>query len=132
MAIAPWHCLDAVLDGNNTNNLTPFEKKHGCKLWEAFSKQPRMGKMFYDAMAAETMALIPAVIKVWQATFQRTGSLVDVGGAMGIGASSIAAEFPHAKCSVLDRPDVVAVAQLAGCPNVGFPPRRHVHVHTPC
>ncbi|XXG86127.1 hypothetical protein AAC387_Pa11g1083 [Persea americana] len=96
MAIAPWHCIDAALDGNKNNNLTPFEKKHGCKLWEAFSKQPRMGKMFYDAMKAETMALIPAVIKVCQATFQRTGSLVDVGGAMGIGASSIAAEFPHA------------------------------------
>ncbi|KAJ8624672.1 hypothetical protein MRB53_033202 [Persea americana] len=118
-AISPWHFLDVALDGNN-KNLTPFEKKHGSKLWEAFSKQPMMGMMFYEAMKAETMALIPGVIKVCEGTFQRIGSLIDVGGATGIGASSIAAEFPHVKCSVLDRPDVVALAKFAGCPNVEF------------
>lgn len=113
--MSPWHRLDLALDGNN-KNFTPFEKMHGCNLWEAFSRQPMLGKRFQDCMAVETEVMIPGVIKACEGAFQRIGSIVDVGSGTGIAAARIAAEFPHVNCSILDRPDVVA--SIVDCPNV--------------
>uniref|UniRef100_A0A804LL48 Benzoxazinone synthesis11 n=1 Tax=Zea mays TaxID=4577 RepID=A0A804LL48_MAIZE len=69
-------------------------------------------------MAADSRFLMPIVLRECGETFRGIDSLVDVGGGHGGAAATIAAAFPHLKCSVLDLPHVVAGAPSDG--NVQF------------
>nr|CAB3500574.1 unnamed protein product [Digitaria exilis] len=62
-------------------------------------------------MAADTAFLMPIVLEECGGeVFRGLTSLVDVAGGLGGAAAAIAAAFPDLKCTVLDRPQVVAKA----------------------
>ncbi|KAJ4789039.1 O-methyltransferase [Rhynchospora pubera] len=89
------------------NKQTPFEMAHGCRLWEMASENSRLNESFNSSMASTTSLFTNVIIKSGGDIFKGIESLVDVGGGIGKVAKSIASNFPHVKCTVLDLPHVV-------------------------
>ncbi|XP_015873350.3 trans-resveratrol di-O-methyltransferase [Ziziphus jujuba] len=86
---------------------TPFESAHGMQFWEYADHNPAYNSLFNEAMACDS-EMLNLVIKDCKPVFQGLGSLVDVGGGTGKFARIITETFPQLKCTVLDRPHVVA------------------------
>ncbi|KAL5998811.1 hypothetical protein ACLOJK_009759 [Asimina triloba] len=63
-----------------------------------------------DGMASDTRLLMNVVVRECGDAFQGLRSLVYVGRNTGASTETIANAFPRVKCSVLDRPRVVASA----------------------
>lgn len=61
-------------------------------------------------MVADSRFLMPIMLRECGEVFRGIDSLVDVAGGHGGATATIAAAFPHIKCSVLDLPHVVAGA----------------------
>jgi hypothetical protein len=91
--------------------LSPFALAYsGVTIWERAERDATTTFPFDDAMASDTSFLMPIVLKDCGEVFHGLTSLVDVAGGLGGAAASIKAAFPDMKCTVLDRPQVVAKA----------------------
>ncbi|XP_075647226.1 desmethylxanthohumol 6'-O-methyltransferase-like [Castanea sativa] len=114
--LAPWHCLSqCVIEGG-----TPFEKAHGCEVWDFASKNPNFNKIFNDAMACTAKIVIGVVLEEYKDGFGCLGSLVDVGGGTGEMIAEIVKAHPHIKGTNFDLPHVVATTPIRkGVSNVG-------------
>ncbi|KAJ1687980.1 hypothetical protein LUZ63_019370 [Rhynchospora breviuscula] len=86
----------------------PFELAHGVSLWEMARQDPKLSKIFNDAMVSSSCLFTDFIIKNGDNIFKGTESLVDVGGGVGAISKVIAENFPHVKCTVLDLPHVEA------------------------
>ncbi|KAF2922704.1 hypothetical protein DAI22_07g133700 [Oryza sativa Japonica Group] len=87
---------------------TPFEMTHGAGLWTVCSRDPELGELFNDAMAADSAFIMDVAIRgAGRQVFDKITSLVDVAGGTGTAARVVAAAFPHIKCTVLDLPHVI-------------------------
>ncbi|KAJ1685198.1 hypothetical protein LUZ63_016588 [Rhynchospora breviuscula] len=93
----------------------PAVLAHGCTFWELASQEPKVNKMFNDAMVSGSCLLNDVIVKHGDDIFKGIKSLVDVGGGKGAMAELIAKSFSHVRCTVLDLPNVVG-----DCPNNGI------------
>jgi trans-resveratrol di-O-methyltransferase len=85
----------------------PFEMAHGCSLWDMAGQNSQLNEMFNGAMASTYSMFSDAIIECGADIFKGVESLVDVGGGTGALAKTIAVNFPHVRCSVLELPQVV-------------------------
>ncbi|KAL5998810.1 hypothetical protein ACLOJK_009758 [Asimina triloba] len=106
--MAPWQSFSSWFAGEDP---TAFHASTGGEgLWDIVLQNSSFNDCFNDAMASDARLLMGIVVKECGRVFQGLGSLVDVGGGTGATAETIANAFPQVKCSVLDRPNVVATA----------------------
>lgn len=101
----PYEYLSTWFQNDDFN---PFVTAHGETVWEYTRHEPRLGSLVNDTMASDS-SLIGRIITIkCKDVFQGIDSLVDVGGGVGIIATSVANSFPNINCTVLDQPHVVA------------------------
>lgn len=100
----PWHHLSQWFQDNEE---TTFHTCHGASALELAARQPRLNRLFNEAMASDSRLVSAMVIKNYEDVFLGLNSLVDVGGGTGTMAKVIAEAFPHLKCTVLDLRHVV-------------------------
>ncbi|CAL4931289.1 unnamed protein product [Urochloa decumbens] len=89
---------------------SPFAEAYGEMVWERTQHDAELNAVVNKALVADSRFLMPIFVKECGEVFDGVDSLVDVGGGLGGAAATIAAAFPHVKCSVLDLPQVVANA----------------------
>ncbi|CAL5059662.1 unnamed protein product [Urochloa decumbens] len=70
------------------------------------SRDLEFGKLFNEAMSADSRFAAEIVVRECGEVFAGLTSLVDVGGGDGTTAKAIAKAFPHVRCSVLELPQV--------------------------
>lgn len=90
------------------------EMAHGKGLWEMIKTSAADNAVFNEALVADTRLVMHVVLRDSPGIFRGITSLVDVGGGYGMAAAAVAAAFPHIKCTVLDLPQVVAMAPVDG------------------
>ncbi|KAJ4758352.1 O-methyltransferase family protein [Rhynchospora pubera] len=104
-----WSRLSEVFMESGERSL--FEKAFdGKKFWEFTKEKPEYGKLFDNAMASLSNAVMRGLIASYPHIFDGLNSLVDVGGGTGTAVKFIAGAFPNLKCTVFDLPHVVAKA----------------------
>ncbi|KAJ1703329.1 hypothetical protein LUZ63_003108 [Rhynchospora breviuscula] len=104
-----WSRLSEVLKESGERSL--FEKVFdGKNFWEFTKETPEYGKLFDNAMASLSNALMRELIQSYQPIFDGLNNLVDVGGGTGTAVKFIAEAFPRLRCTVFDLPHVVAKA----------------------
>ncbi|CAB4303740.1 unnamed protein product [Prunus armeniaca] len=111
----PWQYLTTWFQNDNP---TPFHVVHGMTFWDYGNQDATLAHFFNEAMASDARLISSLMIDDCKGVFQGVDSLVDVGGGTGTVAKSIAAAFPHMKCTVLDLPHVVA--DLKGSNNLEY------------
>uniref|UniRef100_A0A0D9V5R9 O-methyltransferase domain-containing protein n=1 Tax=Leersia perrieri TaxID=77586 RepID=A0A0D9V5R9_9ORYZ len=95
----------------------PFGAVHGGReLWAVARDDRGFGAAFDDAMACDGRFVMDVLLHrgghdAGAQLFRGITSLVDVSGGSGGAAKSIAAAFPHVRCTVLELPHVVASVQ---------------------
>nr|CAB3495689.1 unnamed protein product [Digitaria exilis] len=95
---------------HDEGRLSPFALANSGKtVWETADRDT-VAFPFDDAMASDTAFLMPIVLKECGGVFRGLTSLVDVAGGLGGAAAAVAAALPDLKCTVLDRPQVIAKA----------------------
>ncbi|KAK9150231.1 hypothetical protein Syun_008540 [Stephania yunnanensis] len=102
----PWQVLSGWIKGGEGG--TPFEAAHGKGIWDYGLEHPDVSNLFNEAMAGDSSVVSSVLVTECKAMFEGVTSLVDVGGGIGVTGRAIAEAFPHIKCHVLDRPQVVA------------------------
>lgn len=99
------HLHESVLEGCYT-----FNKAYGMDPWEYLGHNPQANKIFNNAMAANSSAIMASVAKMYEDGFKSINTLVDVGGGMGSTLSTIVKEYSHIRGINLDLPHVIATA----------------------
>jgi hypothetical protein len=90
---------------------SPFKLTHGRHVWDLAIHDASFAKLCDNGMVADSGFIMDVMVKECGDVFQGiSGSLVDVAGGLGGATQAIAKAFPHIECSVLDLPNVVAVA----------------------
>ncbi|XP_057949812.1 trans-resveratrol di-O-methyltransferase-like [Malania oleifera] len=112
--LTPWNFLGDWFQGNES---TAFKFAHGMGMWEYVEQNPKHNEDMDEAMASDSQFLNIAITDCRQ-VFEGLDSLVDVGGGTGHFAKIISEAFPHLKCTVLDRPSLVA--ELPATKNLNF------------
>ncbi|KAH0689969.1 hypothetical protein KY289_017327 [Solanum tuberosum] len=100
----PWHSLGEWFANGDS---TPFATAHGKPLFEYAGDDPRLNRLFNEAMESDARLIMSVLIKNGKRVFEGLTSLVDVGGGIGTVAKAISNAFPELKCSVFDLPHVV-------------------------
>ncbi|KAI4968203.1 hypothetical protein ZWY2020_005315 [Hordeum vulgare] len=99
--MAEWFTSD---DGEDT----AFKMTHGADFWGVCERHAEFSKLFNEALASDSQFIMDAAIHgAGRQVFEGINSLVDVGGGTGEAAKAVARAFPHIKCIVLDRPQVI-------------------------
>ncbi|KAJ6383583.1 hypothetical protein OIU78_026970 [Salix suchowensis] len=93
----PHDCLSTWLQNDE---VTAFSVAHGRTIWEYASQDPRLGNLFNEAMASDSILVSKLVVSRCKGMFEGVNSLVDVGGGSGAMAKGIAEAFPHVDCTV--------------------------------
>ncbi|CAN6341392.1 unnamed protein product [Urochloa humidicola] len=111
IAVSPFLGLGTWLQHQNEpSDSSLFEMTHGRSVWDFNDHNPAFGSLFNAGMVCDSSFTMDIVINECGHIFQGLSSLIDVAGGLGSAAKSIATEFPHVMCSVLDLPHVVAKA----------------------
>lgn len=100
----PWHSLGEWFKNGDS---TPFATAHGKPLFEYAGDEPRLNRLFNEAMGSDARLIMSVLIKNGKGVFEGLKSLIDVGGGIGTVAKAISNAFPELKCSVFDLPHVV-------------------------
>ncbi|OVA13718.1 O-methyltransferase [Macleaya cordata] len=87
----------------------PFDMTHGVSIFEYAGKEPRMNKVFNEAMGDFSVVAFDEVLKVYNG-FVDMKELVDVGGGIGTSLSNIVAKYPHIRGINFDLSHVISVA----------------------
>ena len=87
-SLRPWAVLTgrlydtwAHLGHSVATGDTAFDHLHGMSVWDYRTRNPQEGRVFHDAMTANTALVASAVVNAYD--FSRFGTLVDVGGGEG-------------------------------------------------
>nr|WIF29799.1 OMT1 [Chrysanthemum indicum]WIF29801.1 OMT3 [Chrysanthemum indicum] len=102
--MTPINFLGSWFKGNES---TAFETAFGTSIWEFANENPRLNKLFNDAMESNCK-MMKFAIKDNKEIFEGVDSLVDVGGGTGLVSKILLEAFPRMNCIVLDLPHVVA------------------------
>ncbi|KDP35392.1 hypothetical protein JCGZ_10376 [Jatropha curcas] len=112
-----FNCLSKWLKNDDQ---TPFVTAFGKSLYEYAGHDIRVNNMVNELMASDSIFLGQVTTLKCKEVFQGLNSLVDVAGGPGNMSKCIANAFPSIKCTVLDLPHVVAVADSQGAKNLNF------------
>ncbi|MFS7955556.1 putative O-methyltransferase domain, S-adenosyl-L-methionine-dependent methyltransferase [Helianthus anomalus] len=94
-------------------------KTYGVSTWDMFASNPQAHKCFNDAMVCTTMLIIDVIMSNYDFSSLK-GTLVDVGGGVGVTLNEIVTKYPHLKGINFDMPDVVSSAKAyEGVTHVG-------------
>ncbi|XP_054776260.1 isoflavone 7-O-methyltransferase-like [Prosopis cineraria] len=85
---------------------TVTEVALGATIWEIFERDSQRLKSFNEAMASD-LRMISVILKDSKSIFQGLESIVDVGVGTCTTCKIISEAYPHLKCIVFDRPNVV-------------------------
>ncbi|KAL3509278.1 hypothetical protein ACH5RR_028679 [Cinchona calisaya] len=111
----PWIVLSEWFQNDDH---AAFDTAHGKNFWDYNADEPKVGKLFNEAMASDSQMVTTVLTKECGYVFEGLTSLVDVGGGTGTVARSIAKMFPNLKCAVFDLPHVIANQE--GTQNLDF------------
>ncbi|KAM7275326.1 hypothetical protein ACFE04_017192 [Oxalis oulophora] len=100
----PWESMSTWFQNDDP---IPYYTAHKKMSWELFGDEPRVNKLFNEAMASDSLFVASMVIKKHRNIFEGLESVVDVGGGTGRLAKAIAQEFPDMDYVVLDLPHVL-------------------------
>ncbi|KAI3808527.1 hypothetical protein L1987_24478 [Smallanthus sonchifolius] len=84
-------------------------KTHGLELWDFLCCNLQVGKSFNEAMACSTQIDMDTIVSSYDFGSLQ-GTLVDVGGGVGMAISEIVTRYPHLKGINFDLPHVVSSA----------------------
>ncbi|KAL5738838.1 hypothetical protein ACOSP7_031599 [Xanthoceras sorbifolium] len=102
VCIDNWYYLkDAVLEGGNA-----FEKAQGMSAFEYLGTNPRLNKIFNNAMSSHSSIAMKKVVETYKG-FDGLKSIVDVGGGTGAALSIIISKYPSIKGINFDLPHVI-------------------------
>ena len=79
---------------------TAFDHLHGMSVWEYRERNPEEGRLFHDAMAANTTIVSRSVVDAYD--FSRFETLVDVGGGKGALIQAILTANPKLRGILFD------------------------------
>ncbi|KAK6157188.1 hypothetical protein DH2020_011436 [Rehmannia glutinosa] len=111
----PFHHISEWFKNDDT---TPFVTRDGRTFWEQTEQDLRFNLLFNESMASDTRLAASVILKDCRHVFEGLKSMMDVGGGTGTMAKAISDAFPGLKCSVLERPNVIA--GLEGTANLTF------------
>nr|QLI49050.1 O-methyltransferase 1 [Gloriosa superba] len=113
--LACWEQMKyLVLEG-----ISPFTKAHGTTAFEYHGVNPRINKVFNNAMASNSTIILRKILEIYKG-FEGVTQLVDVGGGLGITLKMIISKYPHIKGINYDLPHVISDAPtLPGVENIG-------------
>ncbi|MCL7041642.1 hypothetical protein MKW94_030612 [Papaver nudicaule] len=112
----PWQYLGKCVQENGT----PFERAHGCEIWDLASSDPKFSNFLNDAMKCTNTTIIDEMLADYKGGFDGIESLVDVGGGTGTIIAQIVQANPHIQGINFDLPHVVATApDFPGVKHVG-------------
>ncbi|KAL0311164.1 UNVERIFIED_CONTAM: Chavicol O-methyltransferase [Sesamum angustifolium] len=97
---------------------SPFEMKHGTKLFELAGQELQANRLLNEAMSSDARLLTHVLLREHKQALEGIQLLVDVGGGTGATAKAILDAFPDMKCIVLDLPHVVG--GLEGTNNLSY------------
>lgn len=107
--VKPWNALsDWFQNSIDDEKEAPFDTAHSKNFWEYNAEEPRLRKLFNDAMASDSNLITKVLMQDCKFVFEGLTSLVDVGGGTGTVARAIVKAFPMLHCTVFDLPHVVA------------------------
>ncbi|VFQ95716.1 unnamed protein product [Cuscuta campestris] len=97
-----WYELKgAILEGG-----VPFNRVYGMHAFEYPGKDPRFNEVFNKAMLNHTTLVMGGILRRYNG-FEGVGTLVDVGGGLGVSLSIISAKYPRIKAINFDLPHVI-------------------------
>ncbi|MCL7021676.1 hypothetical protein MKW94_027290 [Papaver nudicaule] len=112
----PWQYLGKCFQENGL----PFERAHGCGIWDLALVDPEFNKCFNGAMQSMTIMIINEMLTEYRDGLNGIGSLVDVGGGTGTMIAEIVKANPHVQGINFDLPHVVSTApEFSGVKHVG-------------
>ncbi|KAG6751299.1 hypothetical protein POTOM_045824 [Populus tomentosa] len=81
---------------------------HGCELWDLASRNPKVNRIFNEAMACTSKIAMTVILSQYKDGFNNIRSLVDVAGGTGGHVAEIVRAYLHIKRINLDLPHVLA------------------------
>ncbi|XP_073128336.1 caffeic acid 3-O-methyltransferase 2-like [Henckelia pumila] len=109
-----YHLKDAILEGG-----VPFDKAHKMNMFEYTHTDPSYNKVFNSAMSNFSTILMKNVVDKYDG-FKGLGTLVDVGGGIGVSLHMILTKHPTIKGINFDLPHVIRDASsYAGVEHIG-------------
>ncbi|KAK9116232.1 hypothetical protein Sjap_015179 [Stephania japonica] len=102
-------CFHGLKHAVLEDGCVPFDKSHGMNFFEYAEKEPRVNRVFNEAMAASSAISFQEVFKVYDG-FKEVKELVDVGGGVGTSLSIIMCKYPHISGINFDLSHVIAGA----------------------
>ncbi|KAD5960961.1 hypothetical protein E3N88_12434 [Mikania micrantha] len=115
LMFAPFYNLNQAIEEGCTAAL----KTYGVEVFELFSSNPELNKVFNQSMACRTRFELDAIMSTYDFGSLK-GTLVDVGGGIGVILNEIVTKYPHLKGVNFDLPHVVSSApSYEGVTHVG-------------
>jgi hypothetical protein len=102
------HLMHSITTGD-----AAFDDLHGQNVWQFRSEHPEAGRVFDQAMQANTAASVQAVVKAYH--FAHAQHVVDVGGGSGVLMTAVLAGNPSLRGTLFDRAQAIprGIKQLA-------------------
>ncbi|XP_059455362.1 caffeic acid 3-O-methyltransferase-like [Corylus avellana] len=100
-----FHLKDAVLE----EGINLFEKVNGKTLFEFMETDPKVNKLFSDAMVSHSGIALKKVLETYKG-FEGVSVLVDVAGGFGATLNMIISKYPSIKGINFDLPQVIKQA----------------------
>ncbi|KAI3906829.1 hypothetical protein MKW92_010644 [Papaver armeniacum] len=114
-SLKPWQYLGKCV----LENGFPFERAHGCGIWDLALADSKFNEYMNGAMQCMTIMIINQMLIGYKDGFNDIGLLVDVGGGTGTMIAQIVEANPHIQSINFDLPHVVATCS-------GFPGVKHI------
>ncbi|KAI3808525.1 hypothetical protein L1987_24476 [Smallanthus sonchifolius] len=112
---SPFYNLNLSIEDGGTAAF----KTYGVEVWDLFSRNPQANKGFSESMACYTRIEFDAIMSSYDFDSLK-GSLVDVGGGIGMTINKIVTTYPHLKGIDFDLPHVISSApSYEGVTHVG-------------
>ncbi|KAI3704626.1 hypothetical protein L1987_74852 [Smallanthus sonchifolius] len=115
LSFSPFYNLNLSIEDGGT----AIFKTYGVEVWDLFSNNPQANKGFNESMACYTRIELDAIMSTYD-FHSLKGTLVDVGGGIGVTINKIVTTCPHLKGINFDLPHVVSSApSYEGVTHVG-------------
>ncbi|KAL8211071.1 hypothetical protein R6Q57_005508 [Mikania cordata] len=115
LMFAPFYNLNQAIE----EGCTAVLKTYGVEIFDLFSRNPELNKVFNESMACRTRFELGAIMSTYDFGSLK-GTLVDVGGGIGVILNEIVTKYPHLKGVNFDLPNVVSSApSYEGVTHVG-------------
>ncbi|KAK1425404.1 hypothetical protein QVD17_20756 [Tagetes erecta] len=115
MLLDPWEHMSKWFQNDDVN---AFHTTHGMMLWDLAGEDPKLNRLFNEAMASDARLVTSVIVEHCRDVFEGLDSIVDVGGGTGTVAKAIVESFQDIKCICFDLPHVID--GLVGSKNLSY------------